>query len=99
MLWLCEQAFAGRGILVLRGARLGARSTKVKKQMKEPVFVEPRDGGGFTVKVAQAKRASVIEPTQGKAIDAARQMHPGAPLHVARVRHTSKGEPDQYRKI
>jgi hypothetical protein len=65
----------------------------------KPVFVEPRKDGNYSVKIANAQRASAVEPTQGKAIAAAQQMHPESPLHVARVRHTSKGDPDQYRKI
>ena len=67
--------------------------------MKKPVYVEPRRGGGFSVKLPHAKRASAVEPTQGEAIAAAQEMHPDAAVHVARVRHTTRGNPDQYRKI
>lgn len=67
--------------------------------MKKPVYVEPHHGGGFSAKLPHARRASAIEPTQARAIATVRQMHPDAAVHVARVRHTSRGNPDQYRKL
>ena len=33
-----------------------------------------------------------------EAIDTARELEPGAAIHVERVRTTSKGKPDQWRK-
>jgi hypothetical protein len=43
-------------------------------------------------------RASTVKPTQREAIDSARKLVPGAAIHVERVRHTSKGKPDKWRK-
>lgn len=67
--------------------------------MKNPIYVEPHQEGGFSVKLPHARRASAIEPTQARAIATAQQMHPDAAVHVARVRHTCRGNPDQYRKL
>lgn len=47
---------------------------------------------------SNAKRASAIRDTQGDAIDAANVMFPGVKPDIARVRHTSGGKPDQFRK-
>jgi hypothetical protein len=40
-----------------------------------------------------------VEPTQTAAIDRARQMNPDAAIRVERVRHTTGGSPDKWRKI
>lgn len=63
------------------------------------LFVEPRKGQpGYQVKKANAKRASSIHSNQAEAIAAAKEQNPDAKPHVARVRHTSKGHPDQFRR-
>lgn len=65
---------------------------------KRQLFVEQRKQGDFAVKKADAQRASAVASTQAEAIAIAREMNPdGAPL-VERVRHTSRGKPDQWRK-
>jgi hypothetical protein len=65
---------------------------------KNQLFVERRPQGDFAVRWGDAARASAVLPTQGDAIDRARQLNPGhAPL-VERVRYTSVGKPDQWRK-
>jgi hypothetical protein len=45
-----------------------------------------------------AKRASAILPTQKKAIEKALELNPDLKPHVARVRHTKAGHPDQFEK-
>jgi hypothetical protein len=62
------------------------------------LYVERRPEGDFAVKHAHAKRASAVTPTQAEAIEVARELNPGHAPDVARVRHTSKGKPDQWRK-
>ena len=61
-------------------------------------YVERRDSGDYAVRRGGADRASAVEPTQHQAIDRARQMDPGAPIHVERVRDTDVGGRDKWRK-
>lgn len=62
------------------------------------LFVERRPKGDFAVRKPNSERASAVLPTQGAAIARAEQLNPNAAIHVERVRHTSKGGPDQWRK-
>jgi hypothetical protein len=65
---------------------------------KKQLFVERRSEGDFAVRKGNSERASAVLPTQGKAIERARELNPGHSPDVERVRHTSKGKPDQWRK-
>ena len=65
---------------------------------KKQIFVEQRPEGDFAVRRAGATRASKVAPTQAEAIEMARKLSPGVAPDVERVRHTSKGHPDQWRK-
>lgn len=65
---------------------------------KKQIFVEQRPEGDFAVRKAGSKRASAVAPTQAEAIEKARELSPGVAPDVERVRHTSKGHPDQWRK-
>lgn len=62
------------------------------------IFVERRDEGDYAVRRAGAQRASAVEPTQSEAIDRARELNPGVAPHVERVRDTSVGRRDKWRK-
>jgi hypothetical protein len=62
------------------------------------IYVERRPEGDYAVRRANAERASAIEPTQEKAIERAFEIAPGSSPHVERVRHTTRGKPDQWRK-
>ena len=62
------------------------------------LFVERRPEGDFAVRRANSKRASVVADTQAEAIAEARKLEPDAPVLVERVRHTSVGRPDKWRK-
>jgi hypothetical protein len=62
------------------------------------IYVERRAEGDFAVRRADSHRASAVEPTQKKAIEKARQIEPGSTPHVERVRRTSVGRPDRWRK-
>jgi Uncharacterized protein conserved in bacteria (DUF2188) len=65
---------------------------------KDQLFVEKRSQGDFAVRRGGSERASAVEPTQAKAIERARELNPkGEPL-VERVRHTTGGDPDKWRK-
>jgi Uncharacterized protein conserved in bacteria (DUF2188) len=62
------------------------------------LFIERRPQGDFAVRRANSERASVVTPTQAEAIAEARRLEPNATVLVERVRHTSAGKPDKWRK-
>lgn len=70
----------------------------MSKRNNGQFYVERRDDGDYAVRRGGADRASAIESTQRAAIDRAHQIDPGMPVHVERVRHTSVGDPDKWRK-
>lgn len=65
---------------------------------KDRLFVEQRKQGDFAVRKGSAERASAVADTQAEAIAIAKQMNPEASPLVERVRYTSRGKPDQWRK-
>lgn len=65
---------------------------------KKNIYVERRPEGDYAVRKPGADRASAVEPTQAQAIARAREIQPGTAPNVERVRHTSQGKPDQWRK-
>jgi len=66
--------------------------------MPKNIFVEQRPQGDYAVRRPNSERASAVLPTQGQAIERARELNNGAAPLVERVRHTSVGKPDQWRK-
>ncbi len=62
------------------------------------LFVERRLRGDFAVRRANSERASAVAPTRAQAIAEARRLEPNATVLVERVRHTSAGKPDKWRK-
>ncbi len=62
------------------------------------LFVERRPEGDYAVRKPGAERASAVEPTQAKAIERAKELNPNAAVHVERVRNTTEGHPDKWRK-
>lgn len=86
---------------VLQEAELKLQSGnqhKEKRMEKDRLFVEQRPEGDFAVRRPNSDRASAVLPTQAEAIERARELNPGTPPLVERVRHTSIGKPDQWRK-
>lgn len=61
-------------------------------------FVERRPQGDYAVRNPNSQRASAVLPTQAMAIERARELNPSGSTLVERVRHTSVGKPDQWRK-
>ena len=61
------------------------------------LFVE-RHSDGYAVLKPNAERASAVRTTQAEAIERAREIYPNAAIHVERVRNTSGGKPDKWRK-
>ena len=65
---------------------------------KGNIFVERRGIRQYAVVKPDAERASAILPTQAKAIERAKEISPNTRQDVERVRYTSVGKPDQWRK-
>jgi hypothetical protein len=83
----------------VRGLREKHGHRRLPMAEKKVLYVERRpQEGDFAVRRPGSERASVVQPTQAEAIDSARKLEPNAAIHVERVRHTSKGNPDKWRK-
>lgn len=65
---------------------------------KKEIFVERRSQGDYAIRRPGSDRASAVEPTQSRAIDRAGQIAPNAHVLVERVRNTSVGSRDKWRK-
>ena len=65
---------------------------------KEKLFIEQREHGDYAIRRPGSERASVVLPTQAEAISKAEKMSPDAEILVERVRNTSVGGRDQWRK-
>lgn len=68
------------------------------KKDSNNLFVERRPEGDYAVRKPNSERASAVAPTQAQAIERARQLNPDAAVHIERVRNTSGGSPDKWRK-
>jgi hypothetical protein len=64
----------------------------------DKIFIERRPEGDYAVRRPNSDRASAVMPTQGQAINRAEQIAPNARVLVERVRNTSVGGRDQWRK-
>lgn len=62
------------------------------------LFVERRHQGDYAVRRPDSERASDVLPTQAEGIERAREMNSGKAPLVERVRHTTGGKPDKWRK-
>ena len=62
------------------------------------LFVERGPQGGYVVRRPNSLRASAAFRTQADAIERAKRMNPDIAPLVERVRYTSVGRPDQWRK-
>lgn len=66
--------------------------------MPKRLFIEQRADKDFAVRRPGSDRASAVEDTQAAAIARARELEPDAIILVERVRDTSVGHRDQWRK-
>ena len=66
--------------------------------MTNKVFVERRPQGDYAVRRPNSQRASGVAPTQAEAISLAHKINPAGPVLVERVRTTTVGKPDKWRK-
>lgn len=62
------------------------------------LFVERRHQGDYAVRRANSERASAVAPSQAEAIAEAHRLEPKGTVLVERVRHTSVGKPDKWRR-
>jgi hypothetical protein len=62
------------------------------------LFIERRPEGDYAVRKPESKRASAVDPTQRKAIEHAERIDPQAAVLVERVRNTTVGRRDKWRK-
>jgi uncharacterized protein YdaT len=62
------------------------------------LFVERRDQGDYAIRKPGSDRASDVRPTQREAIERAKELNPKTPPLVERVRDTSRGGRDKWRK-
>lgn len=61
------------------------------------MFIERRpETGDYAVRKPDSERASAVLPTQGEAIDWAKER--GGDVFVERVRNTDRGHPDKWRR-
>ena len=65
---------------------------------KHEHYVERRPEGDYAVRRGGSERASVTAPTQKQAIEKAEKLDPKAAVLVERVRDTSVGGRDKWRK-
>ena len=71
---------------------------RVSGKNSDQFYVERRDDGKYTGRRGGANRASVVESTQKEVIERVKEIAPGAPVHVERVRNTDVGHRDKWRK-
>jgi len=69
-----------------------------EKKDSNNLFIERRSQGDYAIRKPGSDRASAVSPTQGEAIDRAKQLNSEAAIHVERVRNTNTGKPDKWRK-
>jgi len=72
--------------------------SKARQRALNPIFVERRPQGGYAVRRLDSERASDVLPTQRQAIDRARELNPNRTPLVERVRDTTGGTRDKWRK-
>ncbi len=65
---------------------------------KNQLYVERRAQGDYAVRKPGSSRASDVLPTQAEAIQRAKELNPKATPLVERVRNTTGGGPDKWRK-
>jgi Uncharacterized protein conserved in bacteria (DUF2188) len=65
---------------------------------KDQLYVERRDQGDYAVRRANSQRASAVLPTQAQAIERAKELNPNRRPVVERVRNTTAGGRDKWRR-
>lgn len=65
---------------------------------KDQLYVERRDQGDYAVRKGNSQRASAVLPTQAEAIERAKELNPNGRPVVERVRNTTAGGRDKWRR-
>jgi hypothetical protein len=65
---------------------------------KDQLYVERRPQGDYAVRRPNAPRASAVLPTQAEAIERAKELNPNGRPVVERVRNTTAGGRDKWRR-
>jgi hypothetical protein len=81
-----------------RAADKAAHGTREERSGRFELYVERRPEGDYAVRRGGSQRASVVAPTQKDAIKKAGKLDPKAAVLVERVRDTSVGNRDKWRK-
>jgi hypothetical protein len=69
------------------------RGIRVKR-----LYVEKLPSGEYAVRTSNSLQVRAIAPTQAEAIARAKQLYPGSSPDIERVRTTSRGTVDRWRK-
>lgn len=86
------------GAVIAGGTYTAFWLKKGGEMKKHELFVERRPQGDYAVRRGNAERASAVKSTQAEAIERAREIDPNAAIHVERVRNTTGGHRDKWRK-
>jgi hypothetical protein len=78
------------------GERLGL--SKAKRKSLGPIFIERRPQGDYVVRRTGAGKAIKVLPTQKEAVERAREVSPNGTILVERVRSSTRGALDKWRK-
>ena len=79
------------------GENLGL--SKARQKSLNPIFIERRPQGDYAIRRRGSEKASHVLPTQREAVDRARELSPNGTILVERVRETSRGGADRWRKL
>jgi hypothetical protein len=77
------------------GENLGL--SKAKQRSLAPLFIERRPQGDYAVRRGSEKTSRIFS-TQKEAVDQARKLSPNGTILVERVRDTTRGSRDKWRK-
>jgi putative zinc finger/helix-turn-helix YgiT family protein len=72
--------------------------TADRPMSKDQLFVERRPQGDYAIRRVNSERVSDVRPTQAQAIARAKELNPGHRPLVERVRNTTRGKPDKWRR-
>lgn len=67
--------------------------------MKTQLYIVKREQGDYAIRKPGSERASAIMPTSALAVRRAHEIDPSAAIYVERVRDTSVGGRDRWRRV
>jgi hypothetical protein len=78
------------------GEKLGLN--KARRRALAPVFIERRPQGDYAVTRSGSEKAIKVFPTQKEAVERAREVSPNGTIFVERVRTSTRGTRDKWRR-